>query len=68
MRIRVHENLWCLVGHLLPSAAMKLFGPLFAGAAALSGVTGTTCPAGDVFSEMTKEDMVRALFMDDVPM
>ena len=39
---------------------MKLFGPLFAGAAALLliGVAATTYPAGNIFSEMMKAVLV----------
>ena len=39
---------------------MKLFGPLFAGAAALLliGVAATTCPAGNIVSEMMKAVLV----------
>ena len=54
-------NSLVFVGDLLPSAAMKPFGILLAGAAALPGVTATTCPAEDRFSEAIKEDLVLSL-------
>lgn len=37
---------------------MKLLGLLSAGVAALLGVAATTCPEDDVFTEMTKENLV----------
>ena len=48
---------------------MKLFHILFAGAAALLGVTAAnTRPADDPCNEATKESKVRALFLGGVTM